>query len=132
MYNMRYTLTLLNYKSITNITNKKITSRKKIDLIYPELSYKIIGAVFSVFNEMGYGYQEKYYQKAIAKTLSLLKIPYKEQVPLEVNFRGNKIGRYFLDFLVEDKIILEIKKETNFRRRNIEQVIAYLKKPILN
>jgi len=43
-------------------------------LVYPELSYKIIGSIFEVFNNLGYGYQEKYYQKAIAKELKRLEI----------------------------------------------------------
>jgi GxxExxY protein len=88
------------------------------------LSYKIIGVVFDVFNELGYGYQEKYYQKAVAKSLTKLKLSYKEQVPYEIKFEGETIGRYFFDFLIEGMIVLEIKKETNFRRHNIEQVIV--------
>lgn len=91
------------------------------------MSYKIIGVVFDVFNELGYGYQEKYYQKAIAKSFNQLGISYKQQVPFMIKFKGEIIGRYFLDFLIEDKIVLEIKKETNFRKHNIKQVIGYLK-----
>lgn len=49
-------------------------------------------------------------------------------MPFEIRFKGESIGRYFFDFLIEDKIILEIKKETNFRRHNIEQLLGYLKK----
>ena len=71
-------------------------------MVYPELSYKIIGSIFEVFNNLGYGYQEKYYQKAIAKELKRLEIPFKEQAPFEINFKGEIIGKYFLDFLVED------------------------------
>lgn len=108
----------------TNITNTK----KKIELIYPDLSYKIIGVVFDIFNELGYGYQEKYYQKAIAKSFNHLSITYKEQIPYAIKFKGEIIGRYFLDFLIDNKIILEIKKETNFRRHNIQQVVGYLRK----
>ena len=91
------------------------------------MSYKIIGVVFDIFNELGYGYQEKYYQKAIVKSFIRLNISYKEQVPYAIKFKGEIIGRYFLDFLIDNKIILEIKKETNFRRHNIEQIIGYLK-----
>ena len=84
--------------------------------------------VFSVFNGLGYGYQEKYYQKAIAKTLKILSIPFKEQAPYNIRFKNEIIGRYFLDFLIDDKIILEIKKENNFRRQNIQQIVGYLKR----
>lgn len=96
-------------------------------MVYPELSYKIMGAVFEVFNNLGYGYQEKYYQKAIAKIFKILKIQFKEQMPFNIRFKGEIIGRYFLDFLIENKIILELKKETNFRKHHIEQLYGYLK-----
>lgn len=100
---------------------------EKIDLIYKDLTYKIIGALFGVYNELGYGYQEKYYQRAIAASLNSLKLKFKEQVNLPLKFKQNTIGRYFLDFLIEDKIVLEIKKDSKFHRNNIEQVFAYLK-----
>lgn len=117
---------LLIFTNITNTTNQK--QKNKIELVYPELSYKVIGAVFDVFNKLGYGYQEKYYQKAIARSLKILGISFKEQLPFNIRFKDEIIGRYFLDFLIENKIILEIKKESNFRKHNIEQVVAYLKK----
>lgn len=55
-------------------------------------------------------------------------MPFKEQVPFNIKFKEEIIGRYFLDFLIDGKIILEIKKETNFKKRNIQQVFGYLKK----
>ena len=56
-----------------------------------------------------------------------MNIPHKEQVPYNIKYKNEIIGRYFLDFLIDGKIILEIKKDTNFRRTNIEQVVGYLK-----
>ncbi len=50
----------------------------KSDLLFPELSYQLIGVLFDVHNTLGYGYQEKYYQKAIAVLLKKLKIPFRE------------------------------------------------------
>ena len=106
------------------IINDKL---KRKDLLYPELSYQIIGILFDVCNEMGYGYQEKYYQKAISEKLKESKLTFKEQVPVDIIFNDNKIGRYFLDFLIEDKIIMEIKKMDKFLKVNIDQTYAYLK-----
>lgn len=68
----------------TNITNINYSKNK---LIYPELSYKIIGVIFDVFNELGYGYQERYYQKAIAKSFNRLGISYKSRCLLKSNSR---------------------------------------------
>ncbi len=99
----------------------------KIDLIYKDLSYKVIGILYKTFNELGYGYQEKYYQKAIASLLKRDLLKFKEQLYVPITFNGDKIGSYFLDFLIDDKIILEIKKGKQFYKKDIEQVYAYLK-----
>ncbi|HEX7586052.1 MAG TPA: GxxExxY protein, partial [Patescibacteria group bacterium] len=50
-------------------------------LIYKDLSYKIVGILFEVYNKLGYGYREKYYEKAIAEYLSKEKVKFKTQVP---------------------------------------------------
>ena len=47
-------------------------------VIYPELSYKIIGIIFEVYNDLGYGYQEKYYQRAITKLFRRIDIEFRE------------------------------------------------------
>jgi len=106
------------------MADKKIIN----DLVYPELSYKIIGILFSVFNELGYGYQEKYYQKAITIIFKENGINFKEQISAPLQFKGNKIGYYYLDFLIEGKLVLEIKKGDRFLKSNIEQVYAYLRR----
>ena len=95
-------------------------------VIYKDLSYKIVGILFDVYNELGPGYQEKYYQRAIANAFDKQNISYKKEVLIKLKFQGNKIGNYYLDFLVENKIILEVKKGDYFSKRNIEQVYAYL------
>lgn len=86
-----------------------------------------MGIMFGVFNELGYGYQEKHYERAIEKSFSDEKIKFKRQIPYKVFFRGKEIGRYYFDFLVEDKIIVELKKGNYFSRKNIQQVKEYLK-----
>jgi len=104
---------------------KQITVKK--NLVYPELSYKIIGILYGVYNEVGGGFREKYYQKAISEALRLAKVSYAEQIYVPLLFKAKKIGFYYLDFLIENKIILEIKAGELFNRRNIKQVISYLK-----
>jgi GxxExxY protein len=97
------------------------------EIIYKDLSYKIVGVLYEVYNQLGYGYQEKYYERAIELLFLENKILFKRQVPYRIWMRNQMIGRYYFDFLVEDKIILEIKKGNYFSRRNIEQVKGYLK-----
>lgn len=95
-------------------------------MIFPELSYQIVGVLFSVFNELGYGYKEKYYQKAISLELGGLGIPFQEQVGAPVKFKNNIIGRQVLDFLIDNKVILEIKRGDNFSKYDIVQATGYL------
>jgi GxxExxY protein len=96
-------------------------------LVYPRLSYKIIGILYEVYNSIGGGYQEKYYQKALAKEFQEKKISYKEQLPIKLAYKGDSLGIYFLDFLIEEKIILEIKVAPKFYPRDVKQVLGYLK-----
>ena len=95
-------------------------------MIYKELSYQIVGIAFDVYNNLGPGYQEKYYQRGFAFGLQEKNWKFRREVLVPITFKGRDIGRYYLDFLVEDKIIVELKKGDYFSRKNIEQVIAYL------
>ncbi len=65
----------------------------KSDLLFPELSYQLIGVLFDVHNTLGYGYQEKYYQKAIAASLKKIQIPFREQVLVEIKVEDEVIAK---------------------------------------
>lgn len=96
------------------------------EIIYPELSYQLIGLAFRVSNQLGYGYQEKYYQRAYACELEKEKIKYIREFEVEINYGGQNIGKYKLDFIVENKIIVEFKVASEFRYRYVRQVLDYL------
>lgn len=96
-------------------------------LIYKDLSYQIIGIVFEVFNNLGFGYQEKIYQKALEIAFSRKRLQFVSQSPYKIRYKGEIVGRYFMDFVVEDKIVIELKQGNYFSRKNFEQVNAYLK-----
>jgi AmmeMemoRadiSam system protein A len=97
------------------------------NIIHKELSYKIVGILFEVHNKLGGEYQEKYYQRAIARALEKEKINFKEQIKVDLKFEKEKIGKYFLDFLINEKIILEIKAVPQLKPIYFRQVRAYLK-----
>jgi len=99
----------------------------KKDLIYRELSYKIVGILFEVYNDLGFGYQEKYYQRALVMAFKKHRLKFKEQLKVLLKYQNESIGYYRLDFLRDNKIVLEIKKGNYFPRSNIEKVFAYLK-----
>lgn len=100
---------------------------EKEKVVYKELSYKIVGVLFEVYNELGYGYKEIYYEKAVAIYFDRQKINYERQPMYRIKLMGEDLGKKYLDFLVDNKIILELKKGNYFSRSNIEQVKEYLK-----
>ena len=99
---------------------------KRNDLIYPELSYTISGCAFSVFNSLGPGHLEKVYQKAIAIALNTAGLNFHEQESVEVFYNNYSVGKGYVDFLVEEKIIIELKREIKSGRAYIKQVLNYL------
>src|SRR5689334_18922544 len=100
---------------------------KRNDLVYPELSFKLVGCAFDVYNEIGFGHLEKFYQRSYSVTLKAQKLKFKEQVYSPLKFKGEIVGRNFFDFLVEDKVIVELKKDNHFSKQHIGQVNEYLK-----
>ena len=98
-----------------------------VNIVEKELSYKIVGVLFEVHRELGGQYQEKYYQRAVTKALRMAKIPFEEQIVVDLSFKGEKIGKYYLDFLIDRRVVLELKAEPHINRTDFRQVLAYLK-----
>jgi len=105
----------------------KLNKVRKSDLLYPDLSYQIIGIVFDVFSTLGYGYREAQYQKAIEIAFEDSKIEYKKELPIKIFYQGKYLTTNYLDFLVKNKIVLEIKQGDRFNKKDIEQIYNYLK-----
>ncbi|HEY0031431.1 MAG TPA: GxxExxY protein [Bacteroidia bacterium] len=101
--------------------------KRKQEVVYPELSYKIVGSAYEVYNSLGKGFPEKYYQKALAIEFKSRSIEFKEQVYYPLTFKEELVGKSYFDFLVEDKIIVEIKQGNHFSKGHFEQILRYLK-----
>jgi len=99
----------------------QINTNKKIDekVIYPELSYIITGILFAVHNELGQYAREKQYGDLIEKKFKEIRMPYKREV--SISNSGN-----ILDFIVENKIVLELKNTRTFTKENYRQIQNYL------
>ena len=121
-------MSVMRIKLITKV--RKIMPQNKLkreDLIYPELSYKIVGILFNTGKEVGFGHKENFYQKALMEAFRQAGLEVKEQVPIKMYYRNKFIGIYYLDFLIENKIILEIKSKSFFSKKDIDQIYSYLK-----
>lgn len=96
-------------------------------LIFADLTYKVRGAIFEVYNTLGSGHKEQVYQKSLEKELEVRKIPYKKEEKLDVKYKGERVGNYRPDFVVENKIIVEIKAVEFMPKSYEDQLIHYLK-----
>lgn len=96
-------------------------------LVCPELSYKIVGMLFEVHNRLGGSFEEKYYQRAVEKLLKLDKLTFKRELKADILFEGDKIGKYFLDFLIDGKVVLELKTVPKLLPIHFRQIRSYLK-----
>ena len=97
------------------------------DLIYPDLCYKIIGIIFEIWKELGFGHKEKFYQEAIERELRERKINFKRELPVKIYYKEKFLGIYYFDFLIDDKIVLETKVRNFFSKKDIDQLYSYLK-----
>ncbi len=97
------------------------------DLIYPELSYKIVGAAMEVHRELGPGFLEKVYENSMIVVFERDQVPAIQQYPIPVFFQGNKVGNYVADIVVADKIIVELKTVNSITNVHVAQVMNYLK-----
>lgn len=94
------------------------------DLIHPELSYKITGVLFKVHNKLGRYCKEKQYQDAIEEILKKenIKFEREKKIPISLEVGGN-----IVDFVIEDRIILECKAKIIITKEDYYQVLRYLK-----
>jgi len=95
-------------------------------LIYPDLSYKINGVLFAVHNELGRFRKEQQYADAIEGQFKKLNIKYEREKILPPSFESEVKGRNKVDFIVEDKIILELKSKKIITRDDYYQIQRYL------
>lgn len=97
------------------------------DILYKELSYKIVGCAFEMYNTVGFGYLEKHYQAILAQIFDKSTIRYKKELFGRIVINDRIIAKYYLDFLVEDKVIVELKVAKDFYDKHVSQVLTYLK-----
>lgn len=91
------------------------------------LTGKILEGAFEVSNGLGAGFVESVYQKALLIALNEKGLKAEAEVPMEVQFRGSRVGRFFADIVVEELIIVELKAVDNFAKEHFAQILNYLK-----
>ena len=96
-------------------------------LLYEELTYAIIGAAMEVHRILGSGFIEAVYEAALTMELRARGIAFERQVALQVKYKGAIIGDYRADFVVDKKIIIELKAIKQLSSVEEAQLMNYLK-----
>jgi GxxExxY protein len=114
---------------MTNDTNSTNKPRKLVgpDVLYPELSYRIMEAIFDVQNQLGPGFSEEIYQQALIPELGLRDILFETQKNIKVIYKGKPMGTYRLDLVIDKKIIIELKVVASLNDIFKQQLTSYLK-----
>ena len=98
-------------------------------LKYEEITEKIIGASFDVHNFLGNGFQEVIYQRALAWEMSQRGLNFAREIEQQIFYRSlpQPIGTRRADFVVEGKVLVEIKARINLEDVHVAQILNYLK-----
>lgn len=97
------------------------------ELLYEDLTERIIGISYKVYNEIGFGYREKIYKRAYVEEFKDQGIKFMAELPVRIYYKGKLIGKYYLDFVVDDKVVIELKIANDFYTKDIKQLLSYLK-----
>jgi len=94
---------------------------------HSQITEKIIGAAYRVYNTLGFGFLEKVYENALVTELKKLGLSARQQEPVKVYYEGQVVGDFVADLLVDDKVIVEVKAVSRLDKVHEAQIVNYLK-----
>ena len=97
------------------------------DLVFKDECFKIVGVAMAVQNTIGCGFEEKVYQRAMAIALTKSGFKITEQLYAPIYFEDKVVGKNYFDFLINDSIVVELKRGDHFSLAHIEQLNKYIK-----
>jgi GxxExxY protein len=93
---------------------------------FKELTAKIIGCAFNVYNKMGFGFQESVYENCMLVELAKVGLSFEAQKPIAVHYEGHLVGEFVADILVEDAVVVELKSVARLVKAHEVQLVNYL------
>ena len=96
-------------------------------LLHANITDKIIGAFYQVYNELGFGFLESVYRNAMTIELGLQGASTRREIPIEVYFKGVSVGTFRFDMLVDDAVLVEIKSTEKISDADERQLLNYLR-----
>lgn len=105
-----------------------MVTKRENKILYKDLSYKIQGLAFDIRNDLGSGHKEAIYQKALANELSRADIPFEREFAIKIySKKGDFLGLYRPDFVIDDKIIIELKASSVVTKQEKVRIYDYLR-----
>ena len=93
---------------------------------HQQLTHKIIGCAYNVYNQLGFGFLESIYKKAMIIELAKENLKAESEKPLKVYYDNQIIGNFFIDLFVEDSVIVELKSVRSLNKEHEVQTVNYL------
>lgn len=98
-----------------------------MNFLYEDLTHKVIGAAIAVHKELGSGHKESIYHKALIEEFNKQKIAFSTEQKISVSYNATKVGTYQPDFVVDEKIIIELKAVPFVSKNHVDQLAHYLR-----
>ena len=93
---------------------------------HEEITRKIIGAAYKVFNTLGFGFLESVYQKAMLIEMGKSKLKVEAEKPLNVYYENQSVGEFFVDLFIDNTVVVELKSVQNLAKEHEVQLVNYL------
>ena len=93
---------------------------------YEELTHKIIGCAYTVFNKLGFGFLESVYRRSLVIELSKAGIKVEEEKPLKVFYGDKIVGDFYLDLYINEDVVVELKSIQSLNKEHEVQLVNYL------
>jgi GxxExxY protein len=113
-------------KSLLGLRLRPMNSPQSV-LKHSEITETIIGVFYDVYNELGHGFLESVYSEAMSLALTQAGLHAEHEVSLPVWFRGDKVGQYFADLLVDNAVLVELKAARTIEPAHEAQLLHYLR-----
>ena len=98
-----------------------------MELLHKNITDKIIRAFYNVYNELGFGFLEKVYERSMIIELKSMRLECENQKKIDVFYRNKNVGDYYADIIVENKVIVELKAAEGIIKEHEAQLLNYLK-----
>ena len=98
-----------------------------MEVVYKDITDKLIRAFYNVYNKLGYGFAEKVYENSMIIELRALGLKCEKQKPIKVYYDGLQVGEYYADLVINDCVIVELKSGSGIVPEHEAQLINYLR-----